>query len=378
MTASAGDGVAIAVWAAGGQRRRCAIILRVVRGTLLLALASIVVAGTVARSAGDPQAVGPRLDPSRLPQLPREGLAAQVGRPLVLVSINGRVLGHLDGYTLDSDPALEWHAPGPWPLKVRDRSGARLLLQSGNRKLVGLGRDRIPLAGRAVLVRTVSGWTLRRGQATTPLPQLRRFGPDFISEGRDLLTVFGGNGTRVLDVSDRRWTTVPAGCRAAARRGSRWFLLCGYPFPFRGGGNSVKTSSTLLLRERDGRVHTLVGPAETSTIRGRGPVGWWTSAFLSADGSRFLLQWSGECESPTAFLAPATGGKARPVTGERSLRRAPESVALGWAGDGRALVELPKGACGSGASKPGVYLVAPAGGARAFVYRHGSFWRSRV
>jgi hypothetical protein len=106
------------------------------------------------------------------------------------------------------------------------------------------------------------------------------------------------------------------------------------------------------------------------------PAGWWTAAFLSRDGTRLLLQWSGQCEIPVAFFARMTGGAARPVTGEAGLGGAPESVALGWASDGRAVVDLPKGACGGVASRPGVYLIDPATRKRALVYRHSRFWRA--
>src|SRR5207302_2723075 len=156
----------------------------------------------------------------------------------------------------------------------------------------------------------------------------------FVSEGRDLVTFFGRRSARVLDLLTGRSTSIPAGCRAATRREARWFILCGYPF---GPG-----SSTVRVRSASGATRPLLGPAET----GARPAGWWTAAFVSGDGSRLLLQWSGECEIPVAFVARASGGRAHPVTGEPGLRDAPESVALGWSADGRAVVELSKGACG--------------------------------
>jgi hypothetical protein len=91
------------------------------------------------------------------------------------------------------------------------------------------------------------------------------------------------------------------------------------------------------------------------------PHGSWIAAFRSPDGKRLLLQWSDECETPYAFLAPAGGGKATLVTGRRALRGAPESFALGWTRDGRALVLLPTGACAGGTKPPGVYAFAGAG-----------------
>jgi hypothetical protein len=49
------------------------------------------------------------------------------------------------------------------------------------------------------------------------------------------------------------------------------------------------------------------------------------------------------------------------VTGEWGLRHAPESFALGWSIGGRALVDLPEGACGMRAPRPGVYLFSAPG-----------------
>ena len=118
-------------------------------------------------------------------------------------------------------------------------------------------------------------------------------------------------------------------------------------------------------------------PSLATTARwcGIATAGWWTAAFVSADGSRLLLQWSGECEIPVAFLGRVSGGPLRTVTGEAGLRDAPSSVALGWSG-ARALVDLPKGACGTGASKAGVYSVDPATLKRTYLFRHSRFWRS--
>jgi hypothetical protein len=98
--------------------------------------------------------------------------------------------------------------------------------------------------------------------------------------------------------------------------------------------------------------------------------GHWRWMQRAPTGSAILAQWSGECETPVAMLG--VGRSLRPVTGERSLRGAPESFALGWTGDGRAVALLPQGACGSSAERPGVYVFRRPGietllvGTRAF------------
>ena len=89
-------------------------------------------------------------------------------------------------------------------------------------------------------------------------------------------------------------------------------------------------------------------------------VGHWAKAYLSPDGKTFLAQWSAECEVPFAFLVPVRGGVPRVVTGEADWTKAPQSSADGWTGDGRAIVEISRGDCGSPSDRE-LYLVAPDG-----------------
>jgi hypothetical protein len=93
-----------------------------------------------------------------------------------------------------------------------------------------------------------------------------------------------------------------------------------------------------------------------------GRVGHWAWGALSPDGETILAQWSAECEVPIAFLVDANGGTPTPVTGEADWANSPESLALGWTTDRRAIVFLPQGpACGSGVDRAGVYLYAQSG-----------------
>ncbi|HEX6699958.1 MAG TPA: hypothetical protein VF101_04435 [Gaiellaceae bacterium] len=310
------------------------------------ALACAFLAGTAAGSDD----LGRPLDPNSLSRLPRQGLVVQAGSKLVLATARGRLLGHLERFSLVSDPALDQFAPGPRPLVVRDSAGDRWELRSG--RLVESDGS-LKLANGAFLRRVRGRWTFLGGLVR------------FVSERRELVTFFARRAARVLDVRSGRVTTLPWGCRAAARQGARWFLLCGYPF------GDPKPASTVQVREADGTLRKLFGPAEVADR----PAGWWTAAFVSPDGSRLLLQWSGECEIPVAFLGRVSGGPLRTVTGEPGLPNAPESVALGWVGS-RAVVDLPKGACASGASRPGVYLVDPVTLKRTYAFRHSRFWRS--
>lgn len=88
-------------------------------------------------------------------------------------------------------------------------------------------------------------------------------------------------------------------------------------------------------------------------VPGSGYSGRWRYAYERLDGV-VLAQWSGECEVPTAYWREP-GGRPEIVTGGHDLGRAPESFALGWAPDGRAVVQLWDGYCGTGGDPPGIY-----------------------
>ena len=86
--------------------------------------------------------------------------------------------------------------------------------------------------------------------------------------------------------------------------------------------------------------------------------GFWAYALASPDGSALLGQWSGECETPTAWFLSPDGTNPAVIFGGPSLANAPNSRALGWTSDGMALAHLMQGACGEGAP-PGVYAARP-------------------
>jgi hypothetical protein len=110
---------------------------------------------------------------------------------------------------------------------------------------------------------------------------------------------------------------------------------------------------------RAGRV--VLGPA--------GREGHWESARLSPDGRTLLLQWSAECEIPVAYFATANGRRLRPV-----VPGGPDSRALGWSADGRAVVLLPLTSCAGGPDK-GIFLVNPGTGRKQLLARgEGALW----
>jgi hypothetical protein len=154
----------------------------------------------------------------------------------------------------------------------------------------------------------------------------------------------GSRGVRPVSRLRGGWPRTATGCHP----GPAPFTICGYPWSRRA------RPSTIYLRGR-------------KVLSRKG--GYWRSVELSPDRRSLLLQWSGECESQTAYLARADG------RGLRAVGR--ESVALGWTRSGRAVLDLPSGACAGSGRRPGIYLLDPRSRRVSFVYRgHGRLWGS--
>jgi hypothetical protein len=92
------------------------------------------------------------------------------------------------------------------------------------------------------------------------------------------------------------------------------------------------------------------------------PAGHWAWAAVSPDGAMLLAQWVAECEVPVAYFVPAAGGAPQPVVANDAA-----SIALGWTAEGAAEVALPRGVCGRGSGRPGVYAIPPSGGAPTYL-----------
>jgi hypothetical protein len=156
-------------------------------------------------------------------------------------------------------------------------------------------------------------------------------------------------------------------CQAVGRTDKGMLRLCFKPGYRYGHGQFIVASGGTA------RAVPLAPPGPTPTASDAGKTGHWAWAALSPDRTTILAQWSAECEVPLAFLVDATGGNPRPVTGEDDWANSPESVALGWTTDGRAIAFLPHGpACGSGAPKPGIYLYSEPGSGELLIRTRGS------
>jgi hypothetical protein len=154
----------------------------------------------------------------------------------------------------------------------------------------------------------------------------------------------GRSGVRPVLRLRGGWPRTATGCHP----GPAPFVICGYPWSRRARPSTIYLHGRKVLSRKGG---------------------YWRSIELSPDRRSLLLQWSGECESQTAYLARADGRGLR-VVGR-------ESVALGWARSGRAVLDLPRGACAGSTRRPGIYLVDPQSRRASYVYGgHGRLWGS--
>lgn len=145
-------------------------------------------------------------------------------------------------------------------------------------------------------------------------------------------------------------------CQLVGRTDEGMLRLCFKPN--RGDGHG----QFILVSGGTARAVSVTPPGPTPTASDAGKAGHWAWAALSPDRTTILAQWSAECEVPIAFFVDLGVGVPAPVTGEEDWASSPQSVALGWTTDGRAIVFLPKGPpCGSGAGKPGLYLYSAPG-----------------
>ena len=140
----------------------------------------------------------------------------------------------------------------------------------------------------------------------------------------------------------------PDGCTGAAGRGGVRVALC---------GGDPQLPTTVVRVTPWGGLSTLLGPLHTDPVSDE-PSGHWRWALPSPDGAWVIGQWSGACEVPTAILLSTAEDAPRAIDGG-ALDTTVDSRALGWTDDGKAIVHFGPGACGSGVTDPGVYLVDP-------------------
>jgi hypothetical protein len=143
----------------------------------------------------------------------------------------------------------------------------------------------------------------------------------------------------------------------------------------------------LVVRDRQGRMFVLSGRRLRSAALGRGcrttdvalvvcartirsggrivaraprVAGHWVWAARAPLGAAVLAQWSGECETPTAYLVTARG---------RLRSYGAETVALGWLPGSRALIHFRTSGCAGWSAVPGIYAVPTRRGEPRLVLR---------
>jgi hypothetical protein len=303
-----------------------------------------VAAVSVAATAASPSA-----------RMPRATFVTQTPRGVAAVTLGGRVTNVLRGYSLFRPRGLNVQMFDVAPVYVR-AGGRTFAFDPARRRFVPSAEREVVLPrGTRLHQERAKVWLTVGGKSDlTPLAS----SDVFISERRDVLTLPGATAARGYVIRRAINRRLPKTCRVATTAGATWYLLC--------GSISGNAQSRVEVLTATGRVRALVPPA---TRYGPRPDGWWVSVFLSPDAKTLLLQWSGECESPSAWYAPASGGRPRPVAGDAAV----ESFALGWAPDGRAVVQFPQGMCGSGIHRPGIYLVDVHTGRKTYVRRAGVY-----
>ncbi|MDP9342395.1 MAG: hypothetical protein M3Q23_09950 [Actinomycetota bacterium] len=299
--------------------------------------------------------VGPRLDPKNLPALPPTGVAVEVQDRVVFVGLDGTVHGHIDDFQLDFDL--------PFSVGLLAVSGGQeFAIDPGHGTVRGLRGNQVPLAAGARLSLHPTGdqethWTLdlAGGRRVMFPPSQVRVSVDHALVTSQVFRIRDGFArpvsSRVVDTASGATVRLPPACWAAERLPDSWVLAC-WPS---GPGHP---SWIGVLGPRGGVRRLVPAPRGPG---GQAALGHWEGAEASPDGSTLLLQWSGECEVPTAYLAPASGGRPRAVVHGRPPV---ESVALGWAPPARLVVSLPQAACGAGFERPGVYVLSRSGGSR--------------
>src|SRR5436190_8037776 len=160
-----------------------------------------------------------------------------------------------------------------------------------------------------------------------------------------LVLAAGCGGTRAaLSPSKPRAPSVSQSqCQPTA---SSDLVVCGYPIS---GSMSMRPST--IWAHANGGLKRIAGPAEIARdgippkpVKNAHPVGFWIpkGVFRSPDGLTLLAQWSGACETQTAYLVSVATGKVRGifVSNVRGILVVYESTTHGWTADGHARVRL--------------------------------------
>jgi hypothetical protein len=99
------------------------------------------------------------------------------------------------------------------------------------------------------------------------------------------------------------------------------------------------------MRRVTGPARVAMDGVPPKPVKNAWPAGFWVPdrLFRSPDGRWLLGQWSGECETQTAYLVEVATGKVRGIfnTKVQGVVATDQSTTHGWTTDGLARVRLP-------------------------------------
>ena len=325
----------------------------------VIATSLVAVAGGCGRAQGDntaaPQPSSATLDPNDLRPLPAQGLVVERAHDVLLVGLDGKAYGKLEGFRLrpGSDETGRDLVFEDLQNVVPDRvvlSGPHhrwYVLDPEGRTLERLPRPKLGLEAGLELIGHASGDEENGYEISF---SVERDGKRVIPRTRDVHVVAGSliatPGALIDPIEDVRWK-MPQGCVAAGLAGDDALELCG-PKPV-----------VLVSVSSDGARRTLSRfPSPLYPARG----------MLSPDGADVAAVLAPGCGAPWTFLTSAEGGSARVITGGK-WSGGPNSYALGWSADNRLVAHIENPVECDSAPKTGVYLVDPKTLERAFVFR---------
>lgn len=327
------------------------------------------------------------LDPFATGWLPSQGLVVARAHDVLLVGLDGRVLGRLAGFRLapsSGDFLLDGLAEAvagpsyltPQPLLLGPH-GRPWELAGG--RLEPLARGVVPLPGGAEVDGHMTGSPsdreavidvrdTRTGRILVPA---HRYGW-FVADGGLLLATH-----HILTdlVTHEQWT-LPHGvswtegtggvstCNPAGLARDSVIALCAYVGPhFAHHSNSVVRVFSVA---HDGKRTLLGGPFLYGNFGAM-------SAVLSPDREHIGATLAVGCGLSPSIVAPTQGGTPRYIDGstDRAPGRHTQSYVLGWSWQGKLVAEFARGECEK-ESTPGIYLVDPTTFVRSLVFTLGS------
>lgn len=296
--------------------------------------------------------IGPLLDATRLPALPSTGFNVQYADSdvVVLVGSDGNVIGHLVGFRAPADPPSRVNGP--------------LVLEHDGR------------IGTVAAHDGVTSWTATGGPpGSFPLDHGARLEPLdggrrrrlLLRDGKAIVLPWGA-----IDVSaDGRWLTAREVGDTRYVRSTVYDLDTGETIAYDGDCVVADGRGDDTVLACGGELQRRHGAGPAVVVAGRPPGyrdGHWVGAAMSPDASVLLAQYSGECEAPSAWFVPTSGGATAAVARDATI----DAVGFAWLSNRAVLAQLGPDVCGKSPPEgAGVYRVER-DGTRRRVYSLGT------